>query len=74
MAIQDEMYKMIEKEINQMVSDNKVQKLDTEKVKQVAKMLTGLSTDKAEAEQLVKQYIVNIKNICKLITLKTSTI
>ena len=48
-----------------MVSDNKVQKLDTEKVKQVAKMLTGLSTDKAEAEQLVKQYIVNIKNICK---------
>jgi hypothetical protein len=65
MAIQDEMYKMIEKEINQMVSNNKVQKLDTEKVKQVAKMLTGLSTDKAEAEQLVKQYIVNIKNICK---------
>jgi len=65
MAIQDEMYKMIEKEINQMVSDNKVQKLDTEKVKQVAKMLTGLSTDKAEAEQLVKQYIVNIKGICK---------
>ena len=65
MAIQDEMYKMIEKELNQMVSDNKVQKLDTEKVKQVAKMLTGLSTDKAEAEQLVKQYIVNIKNICK---------
>ena len=65
MAIQDEMYKMIEKEINQMVSDNKVQKLDTEKEKQVAKMLTGLSTDKAEAEQLVKQYIVNIKNICK---------
>ena len=65
MAIQDEMYKMIEKEINQMVSDNKVQKLDTEKVKQVAKMLTGLYTDKAEAEQLVKQYIVNIKNICK---------
>ena len=65
MSIQDEMYKIIEKEINQMVSDNKVQKLDTEKVKQVAKMLTGLSTDKAEAEQLVKQYIVNIKNICK---------
>ena len=65
MAIQDEMYKMIEKEINQMVSNNKVQKLDIEKVKQVAKMLTGLSTDKAEAEQLVKQYIVNIKNICK---------
>lgn len=65
MAIQDEMYKMIEKEINQMVSDNKVQKLDTEKVKQVAKMLTGLSTDKAEAEQLVREYIVNIKNICK---------
>ena len=65
MAIKDEMYKMIEKEINQMVSDNKVQKLDTEKVKQVAKMLTGLSTDKAEAEQLVKQYIVNIKNIFK---------
>lgn len=65
MAIQDEMYKMIEKEINQMVSDNKVQKLDIEKVKQVAKMLTGLSTDKAEAEQLVKHYIVNIKNICK---------
>ena len=51
MAIQDEMYKMIEKEINQMVSDNKVQKLDTEKVKQFAKMITGLSTDNAEAEQ-----------------------
>lgn len=65
MAIQDEMYKMIEKEINQMESDDKLQKLDAEKVKQVAKMLTGLSTDKSEAEQLVNQYIANIKNICK---------
>lgn len=65
MAIQDEMYKMIEKEINQMASDDRLQKLDAEKVKQVAKMLTCLSTDKAEAEQLVNQYIANIKNICK---------
>ncbi|MCT7904719.1 Uncharacterised protein [Candidatus Ornithobacterium hominis] len=65
MAIQDEMYKMIEKEINQMASDDKLQKLDPEKVKQVAKMLTSLSTEKAEAEQLVSQYIANIKNICK---------
>lgn len=65
MAIQDEMYKMIEKEINQMASDDKLQRLGAEKVKQVAKMLTSLSTDKAEAEQLVNQYIANIKNICK---------
>lgn len=65
MAIQDEMYKMIEKEINQMASDDKLQKLDAEKVKKVAKMLTSLSTDKAEAEQLVNQYIANIKHICK---------
>ncbi|WOC51863.1 hypothetical protein BPO_1216 [Bergeyella porcorum] len=65
MAIQDEMYKMIVKEINQAKEDGKLDDLDVEKVKQVAKMLTDLSTDKNEAEQLVNQYIANIKNICK---------
>ncbi len=65
MAIQDEMYKMIVKEINQLASDDKLKKIDAEKVKEVAKMLTSLSTDKHEAEQLVNQYIANIKNICK---------
>lgn len=65
MAIQDEMYKMIVKEINQAKEDGKLNDLDVEKVKQVAKMLTDLSTDRSEAERLIKQYISNIKNICE---------
>lgn len=65
MAIQDEMFKMIEKEINEIFnSEKKPSNLDLEKVKEVAKMLTDLSTDKQEAEQLKDQYIANIKRIC----------
>ena len=41
MAIQDEMFKMIEKEINEIFnSEKKPSNLDLEKVKEVAKMLT----------------------------------
>lgn len=66
MAIQDEMYKMIEREINIKLKENQVGiKLNENKVKKVAKMLTSLSTDKGEAESLTNQYMANIKNICK---------
>ena len=65
MAIQDEMYKLIEKEINDTTEQGKEKRtVDINKAKEVAKMLTGLSTDKNEAETLVNQYIANIKNIC----------
>lgn len=65
MAIQDEMYKAIENEINRIVESGKVKAdFDANKVKEVAKMLTSLSTDNAEAETLTNQYIANIKNIC----------
>ena len=65
MAIQDEMYKMIEKEIDLVVKEEREKVLvNIDKAKQVAKMLTDLSVDKAEPESLVNQYMANIKNIC----------
>ena len=67
MNIQDEMYKMIEKEINLVVEEGREKVIvHYDKAKLVAKMLTELSVDKAEADNLVNQYIANIKNICNL--------
>ena len=66
MAIQDEMYKMIEQEIDLVVKEGREKVLvDIDKAKLVAKMLTELSVDKSEADSLVNQYMANIKNICK---------
>lgn len=65
MAIQDEMYKMIQQEIDLVVKEEREKVLvDVGKAKKVAKMLTELSVDKSEAESLVNQYMANIKNIC----------
>jgi hypothetical protein len=65
MAIQDEMYKMIQQEIDLVVKEEREKVLvDVEKAKKVAKMLTELSVDKSEADSLVNQYMANIKNIC----------
>lgn len=65
MAIQDEMFRLIEKEINQTVENGKeLRTVDVEKAKEVAKMLTSLSTDMGDADTLINQYIANIKNIC----------
>lgn len=65
MAIQDEMYKMIEQEIDLVVNEEREKVLvDIGKAKKVAKMLTELSVDKSEADSLVNQYMANIKNIC----------
>jgi len=65
MAIQDEMYKMIEQEIDLVVKEEREKVLvDIGKAKKVAKMLTELSVDKSEADNLVNQYMANIKNIC----------
>ncbi len=65
MAIQDEMYKLIEKEIDETIEQGKEKRaINVVKAKEVAKMLTSLSTDKNDAENLVNQYIANIKNIC----------
>ena len=65
MSIQDEMYKMIQQEIDLAVKEEREKVLvDIDKAKQVAKMLTQLSVEKSEAESLVNQYMANIKNIC----------
>ena len=65
MAIQDEVYKAIEKEINQTVeSGTEKVSVNFEKAKEVAKMLTDLSTSAGDADALTNQYIANIKNIC----------
>ena len=65
MGIQDEMYKMIQQEIDLAVKEEREKVLvDIDKAKQVAKMLTQLSVEKSEAESLVNQYMANIKNIC----------
>ena len=65
MAIQDEMYKLIVDELNKTVDAGKEKVLvDIKKAKEVAKLLTSLSTDPAEASSLVNQYIAQIKIIC----------
>jgi hypothetical protein len=65
MAIQDEMYKLIDKEINQLVENGKDTRLiNIAKSKEVAQMLTSLSTEIGDADTLTNQYIANIKNIC----------
>lgn len=67
MAIQDEMYKLIEQEINQTVEAGKEKVIvDYEKAKNVAQMLTDLSTDINDADSLTNQYIAQIKIICNL--------
>lgn len=66
MAIQDEMYKMIEKEINQTVAEDRQNIIvDYEKAKVVAKMLAELSTEREDADSLVNQYMAQIRNICR---------
>lgn len=65
MAIQDEMYKMIVNEMDQVVARGEQKILvDENKAKLVAKMLTELCIEREEAESLVNQYMANIKNIC----------
>ena len=66
MAIQDEMYKMIEKEINQTVANDRQNIIvDYDKAKIVAKMLAELSTEREDDDSLVNQYMAQIKNICR---------
>lgn len=66
MAIQDEMFKKIDQEIDYLIANDKFNLLGKEKqVKKVAKMLTELSVDPQDADNLVNQYIASIKNICK---------
>ena len=66
MAIQDEMYKRIEQEINSLIKTDRFNLVGKEdKAKNVAKMLTELSVDPQDAKNLVNQYIAQIKNICR---------
>ena len=66
MAIQDEMYKAIVKEIDKTVAEDKQKVIvNYDKAKEVAKMLTELSTGPGEADTLTNQYIARIKNICQ---------
>ena len=65
MAIQDEMYKEIEKEISLVIKEGREKVIvNIQKAKMVAKMLAELSTDKTEPESLLNQYMAGIKNIC----------
>lgn len=66
MAIQDEMYKAIEQEIEKTIAEGKEKvEVKKEKAKEVARMLTELSIDPKDADYLTNQYISRIKNICK---------
>ena len=66
MAIQDEIYKQIEQEINSLIVADKFNLVGKEKeAKKVAEMLAGLSVDLRDADNLVNQYIAQIKIICK---------
>ena len=65
MAIQDEMFKAIEKEIDQTLEAGAEKvSVNLEKAKAVAQMLTDLSPHSGDADSLTNQYIANIKNIC----------
>lgn len=65
MAIQDEMLKAIVNEIDKVVDAEEEKVLvNNKKAKDVAKMLTELSISNLNADDLVNQYIANIKNIC----------
>ncbi|MBS7364062.1 MAG: hypothetical protein KIH03_09640 [Paludibacteraceae bacterium] len=67
MAIQDEMLKAIINEIDKIVEAEEEKILvDNEKAKLVAEMLTELSVNNLNADDLVNQYIAKIKNICSL--------
>lgn len=66
MAIQNEMYKAIEQEIEKTIAEGKEKvEVKKERAKEVAKMLTELSIDPKDADYLTNQYIARIKNICK---------
>lgn len=66
MSIQEEMYKAIETEIDKTVAAGKEKVIvNNDKAKKVARMLTELSVSKVDADSLINQYIINIKNICK---------
>ena len=66
MAIQDEMYKAFEKEIAATIASGKEKVIVNEsKAKEVAKMLTRLSVDNADAESLTNPFIAQIKVICQ---------
>ena len=66
MAIQDEMFKKIEQEIDMLIKADRFNLVGKEdKAKSVAKMLTELSVSPHDAENLVNQYIAQIKNICR---------
>ncbi|MDR2927427.1 MAG: hypothetical protein LBV41_04405 [Cytophagaceae bacterium] len=65
MAIQDEMYRLIEQEIQQTVEAGKERVIvNYNKAKEVARMLTSLSTETSDADSLTNQYIASIRNIC----------
>ena len=65
MAIQDEMYKAIEQEIDKTIAEGREKVIvKYDRAKEVAKMLTELSTDKKDADTLTNQYIARIRNIC----------
>lgn len=65
MAIEDEMFKLIEEEIEQTLDAGKEKvAVNRDKAKEVARLLTSLSTERAEAQNLVNQYIAQIKIIC----------
>lgn len=65
MAIEDEMFKLIEDEIELTLDEGKEKvAVDRVKAKEVARLLTSLSTERAEAQSLVNQYIAQIKIIC----------
>lgn len=64
MAIKDEMYKKIVQEIDELIAADRLA-LDEVKVKSVAKMLTELSVGPQEADNLVANYISQIKILCK---------
>lgn len=65
MAIQDEMYRLIEQEIQQTVEAGKERVIvNYDKAKEVARMLTSFSTETSDADSLTNQYIANVKNIC----------
>ncbi len=64
--IENEMFAMIESEIQQMIDDGKVRKnINSQKAILVAEKLVGLAVENKQPESLSNDYIAIVESVCK---------
>ncbi len=64
--IENEMFAMIESEIQQMIDEGKVRKnINSQKAILVAEKLVGLAVENKQPESLSNDYIAIVESVCK---------